>query len=164
MCGHVCSAPPPGLQGIRLDPGPQRLSWLVNAGAQEAPSAPRTMCPSNPQSPLSPRPGGTPIPYPALPRDSPSLSALSGAKHACSVASVLSDFWRPCGPQGPLSTGFSSQKYWNGLPFPIPGDLPDPKIEPTSLMSPALADRFFTTRTTWEVPCHGAPNQLSLSR
>ena len=46
--------------------------------------------------------------------------------------------------------GFSRQEYWNGLPFPPPGDLPDPGTEPTSLMSPALAGRFSTTSTTWE--------------
>ena len=40
---------------------------------------------------------------------------------------------------------FSTQEYWSGLPFPTPGDLPDPGIEPASLASPALADRFFTT-------------------
>ena len=34
---------------------------------------------------------------------------------------------------------FSRQEYWSGLPFPTPGDLPDPGIEPTSLESPALA-------------------------
>ena len=34
--------------------------------------------------------------------------------------------------------------------FPTPGDLPNPGIEPTSLASPALVDRFFTTSTTWE--------------
>ena len=38
--------------------------------------------------------------------------------------------------QASLSMGFSRQKYWNGLPFPTPGDLPDPGIEPGS---PALA-------------------------
>ena len=32
--------------------------------------------------------------------------------------------------QGPLSMGFSRQQYWSGLPFPSPGDLPDPRIEP----------------------------------
>jgi len=37
--------------------------------------------------------------------------------------------------------GFSRQEYCSGLPFPSPGDLPYPGIEPTS---PALADRFFT--------------------
>ena len=47
--------------------------------------------------------------------------------------------------QVPLSMGFSRQEYWRGLPFPPPGDLPDPGIELTSPVSPALAKRFFTT-------------------
>ena len=34
--------------------------------------------------------------------------------------------------EAPLSTGFSRQEYWSGLPFPIPGDLPNPGIEPGS--------------------------------
>ena len=34
--------------------------------------------------------------------------------------------------------GFSRQEYWNGLPFPPPGDLPDPGIKPISPVSPAL--------------------------
>ena len=41
--------------------------------------------------------------------------------------------------------GFSRQRYWSGLPSPTSGDLPDPGIEPTSLVSPALTSRFFTT-------------------
>ena len=45
--------------------------------------------------------------------------------------------------------GFSRQKYWSALPCPPPGDLLEPGIEPASLMSPALAGRFFTTNTTW---------------
>ena len=40
--------------------------------------------------------------------------------------------------QAPLSVGFSRQEYWSGLPFPSPGDFPDPGIELMSLMSPAL--------------------------
>ena len=40
---------------------------------------------------------------------------------------------------------FSRQEYWSRLPFPTPGDLPDPGIEPASPVSPALAGRFFTT-------------------
>ena len=52
--------------------------------------------------------------------------------------------------QASLSMGFSRQKYWCGLPFPSPGDLPNPGIKPESLMSPALAGRFFTTSATWE--------------
>ena len=45
-------------------------------------------------------------------------------------------------PGSSLSTEFSRQEDWNGLPFPTPGDLPDPGIE---LVSLALAGRFFTT-------------------
>ena len=47
--------------------------------------------------------------------------------------------------QALLSTGFSRQEYWSGLPLPSPGDLPNPGIEPASLASPSLAGRFFTT-------------------
>ena len=53
--------------------------------------------------------------------------------------------------QVPLSMGFSRQEYWSGLPSPSPGDLPDPGIEPTSLMSSALAGSFhFITSANWE--------------
>ena len=48
-----------------------------------------------------------------------------------------------CSPPGSSAMEFSRQEYWSGLPFPSPGDLPDPGITPTSLMSPALADGFF---------------------
>ena len=53
--------------------------------------------------------------------------------------------------QAPLSMGFPRQEYWSGLPFPSPGDLPDPGIKPKS---PALAERFFTS----EVP--GKPKRV----
>ena len=59
--------------------------------------------------------------------------------------------------QAPLSMGFSSQEHWSGLPFPSPGDLPDPGIEPMTLLFPALAGRFFTTNATWEAP--GSPKE-----
>ena len=52
--------------------------------------------------------------------------------------------------QAPLSVRFSRQEYWSGLPFPAPGDLPHPGIEPASLTSPALAGKFLTTSATWE--------------
>ena len=42
---------------------------------------------------------------------------------------------------------FSRPEYWSGLPFPPPGYLPDPGIEPVSPASPALADIFFTTES-----------------
>ena len=44
--------------------------------------------------------------------------------------------------QAPLLMAFLRQEYWSGLPFPSPGDLPDPGIEPAS---PALAGGIFTT-------------------
>ena len=46
--------------------------------------------------------------------------------------------------------GFSRQAYWSGVSFPTPRDLPEPGIEPASLVSAALAGVFFTTSTTWE--------------
>ena len=53
--------------------------------------------------------------------------------------------------QAPLSMGFPRQEYWSGLPFPPPGDLPDPEIEPKS---PALqADSF-------ALSCQGSPKLL----
>ena len=48
-----------------------------------------------------------------------------------------------CSPQAPLSMGFPRQEFWSGLPFPTPGDLPEPGMEP---VSPALAGRFFTAK------------------
>ena len=54
--------------------------------------------------------------------------------------------------QAPLSMGFSRQEYWTRLPYSSLGDLPNPGLDPASLMSPALAGKFFTTSTTWEAP------------
>ena len=45
--------------------------------------------------------------------------------------------------QAPQSMGFSQQEYWNGLPFSPPGDLSDSGTETASLISSALAGRFF---------------------
>ena len=47
--------------------------------------------------------------------------------------------------QVPLLVEFSRQQYWNGLPFPTPGNLFHLGIKPASLASPALAGGFFTT-------------------
>ena len=71
------------------------------------------------------------------------------------MLSGFSHFWYFATPwtlahEAALSMGFSRQEYWNGLPRPSLGDLPNPGIESMSLMSPALAGRFFTTSTTWE--------------
>ena len=56
-----------------------------------------------------------------------------------SVMSESSATTQTLARQAPLSMGFSRQEYWSGLPFPSPGDLPSPKIEPPSLVSPTLA-------------------------
>ena len=61
--------------------------------------------------------------------------------------------------QAPLFMGFSMQEYWSGLLCPPAGDLPDPGIEPKSLMSAALTGGFFTT-TTWEAQCTTVPSLI----
>ena len=70
------------------------------------------------------------------------LSHFSHAQHFVTLWAVAL--------QAPLFMGFSRQEYWTGLPCPLPGDLSDPGIEPTSLMYPALASEFVTTSTSWE--------------
>ena len=56
-----------------------------------------------------------------------------------------------CSPLfGLLCHGSLQARMLSGLPFPPPGDLPDPGIEPASLLSPELAGRFFTTSATWK--------------
>ena len=67
--------------------------------------------------------------------------------------------------QAPLSMEFSTQEYWSGFPFPPPQDLPNPWIKPTSLASPELAGRFFTTRATvnpYYYYCDAAQSCLTL--
>ena len=58
--------------------------------------------------------------------------------------------------QALLTVGFSRQEYWSGWPFPPPGDLPHPGVEPALSVVPALASRFFTTEP------HGKPTFPSL--
>ena len=67
----------------------------------------------------------------------------------------MSDSLRPYEPEPSrllCPWDFSRHKYWSGLPCPLPGDLPNPGIKPTSLMSSALTGRFFTASATWEAP------------
>ena len=73
-----------------------------------------------------------------------------------SCVQLLATLWTAA-CQAPLSMGFSREKHWSGWPCPPSGGLPDPGIEPMSLMSLALAGGFFTTSATWEAPseaCH----------
>ena len=66
--------------------------------------------------------------------------------HACLVAQLCLSLYdrMDCSPPGSLSIAFSRQ-HWSGLPSPPPGGLPDPGIEPASLLLPALAGGYFTT-------------------
>ena len=65
------------------------------------------------------------------------VSFVVALESPCRLFSTLQTVDR----QAPLSTGFPSKEYWNGFPFPSPGDILDPGIE---LVSPALAGRLFT--------------------
>ena len=68
-------------------------------------------------------------------------------KRVCKALSRVQLFMtqRTVAHRAPLSLGFSRQEYCSGLPFPSPGDLLDPGIEPTSPVFPALAGGFSTT-------------------
>ena len=74
-----------------------------------------------------------------------SVNVLSRFSHV-----RLSAILRTVAFQAPLSVGFSRQDYCNQVPFLPPGELPNPGIEPTSLMPPALTGMFFITSATWE--------------
>ena len=79
--------------------------------------------------------------------------------HACSAASVMSDsvtLWM-IAHQALLSMGFSRQEHWSGLPCPSPGDLPDPGIEPISLISSTFGGGSFSPRATWEAKSVSVP-------
>ena len=60
--------------------------------------------------------------------------ACGGGGLIAKLCQTLATLWTEA-HQAPLSMGFSRQEYWSGLPFPFPGDLPNPGIE---LGSPAL--------------------------
>ena len=66
------------------------------------------------------------------------LKIRLGLLFSCSVVSNSFATRSTVSCQPPLSMGFPRQEYWSGLPFPSPGDLPDPEIEP------CIAGRFFT--------------------
>ena len=62
--------------------------------------------------------------------------------------------------QTPQSMGFSRQECWSGLPFPSPGDLPDPRIELTSPVSPASQADSLPTELSGK-PTHWTLGQLN---
>ena len=75
--------------------------------------------------------------------------------HVCLCAQLLNHVQLVAAPrtvahQASLPMELARQENWSRLPFLTPEDLPDPGIEPASLVSPALAGSFFTTRATWK--------------
>ena len=78
------------------------------------------------------------------------------------ACSIMSDSATPgtVAHQAPLSMGFPGQEYWSSLPFPSPGDLPSPGIEPPSL---ALAGGFFTTEPPGDCLLGGQESSLTSS-
>ena len=73
------------------------------------------------------------------------------ALHACTCARLCPTLRSPLdyiAHQAFLSMEFSRQQYCSGLPLPTPGDLPDPGIKTTSLLSLALTGGLFTTVPT----------------
>ena len=72
---------------------------------------------------------------------------LHGCVHVhAQLCPTLCHLWAVANHNSP-SIGFSRQEYWSGLPFPPPGDLPYPGIEPESPMSPALTGRFLVAES-----------------
>ena len=102
--------------------------------------------------PLPPPP---PTPDPLLSRNPLPGALIKLLSFSCKV--VLDSFAAPwaVARQVPLSMGFPRQKYWSDLTLSSPGDLASPRIEPES---PALAERFFTTKPS------NYPTQTSRSR
>ena len=76
--------------------------------------------------------------YLAIKRNEVLLLLLSHSSHVRLCATP-----QTAAHQAPLSLGFSRQEHWSGLPWPLPEDLFDPGIKPTSPVSPALEGGFF---------------------
>ena len=81
--------------------------------------------------------------------DGPKLASVYMLSHVGHIQ-LFANLWIIT-RKAPLSMGFIKQEYWSGLPCPPLGYIPDSGIEPSYLMSPALAGMFFTTSATYEV-------------
>ena len=100
----------------------------------------------------------SPVPLPKgfLPEFLAFVSLPVSGMHTCMLSrfsslQLFETLWTVA-HQAPLSTGFSKQKYWSGLPFPPPGGLLNPGIKPESLRSPELAGRFLTISAYLSAP------------
>ena len=82
---------------------------------------------------------------------------------SCSVTSDSADR-RTVAHHAPLGVGFFRQEYWSQLPFPSPGDLPDPGTEPVSVAFPALAGGLIYHCSTWEALCDSKCSHFQLKK
>ena len=95
--------------------------------------------------------GGDTIELPHTPRDEVFFVSCTTYTQGRGAAKLFPSL---CDPMVQRPSGFSvhGQEYWNGLPFPPPEALPNPGIEPMSLLSPELAGGIFITSATWGNP------------
>ena len=87
---------------------------------------------------------------PACPKELLTLENYPSVTSMCSVVSNSESLWTVA-YQAPPSMGFSRPEYWSGLPFPCPGDVPDPGIERTRVSR--IIGRCFTIRATGDSMC-----------
>ena len=129
-------------------------SYLIVAGGLSCPAACEI---------LVPRPGMEPMSHVLTgrflttgPSEKSPKRCLTSLVFLCTHS--LSHVWL-CDPMDYLSMEFFRQEYWSRLPFPPPGDLPDPGIEPGSPESPSLASEFFTTEPLGSPTYHMPPSK-----
>ena len=144
LAGGFFTTEPPGK--------PQGVCYLVAAAAAKSLQSCLTLC-----DPIDSSPPGSPVPgiLQARTLEWVSISFSNAWKWKVKVKSLshvrlLATPWTAA-HQAPLSMGFSRQEYWSGLPFPSPGDLPDPGIE----LGSHIGGRFFVIEPS------GKPNPLT---
>ena len=134
-----------GDDAIRVDPWARHSSHARGQTAEETPEHKVSYARCRGRGKKSPRLGLQRYPLQSGAANHP-LQNLTPEDTRCGVCvCVLSCVWlfailKTVACQAPLSLGFPSQEYWSGLPFPPPGDLPDPAIKPAS---PAVTGGFF---------------------
>ena len=95
------------------------------------------------------------------------VSGIQQSDSATRVHSVMSNSLQSpwtVADQAPLSMGLSRQDYWSRLPFPPPGDLPNPGIELAAPAAPAWGRRILYHRATWEARENSGPERQGLRR
>ena len=88
------------------------------------------------------------------------------SSYLCSVSQSHPTLCNPKDYSLPGVSVHSKHGYWSGLPFSPPGDLPDPRIKPTSPVSPALVGRFLTTEPPGKphlLICRQAPKSFMVT-